>query len=79
MNLKVKKVYECDINELRFNHYNLNSKQLKWMENFFKRKEFTLKKDNSMKKFKQILFKNKKPENTRVFNKNYNISEYCIK
>lgn len=78
MNLKKNKVYKCDINELRFNHYNLNASQFKWMQSFFKKKNFLLKKDNSMKKFKKILYKNEKPENTRVFNKNYRIDTFCI-
>jgi mannosyltransferase OCH1-like enzyme len=78
MNLKKDNVYNCDINELRFNHYNLNAKQFKWMQRFFKKKNFLLKKDNSMKKFKIILYKNKKPEKLRRYN-NININKCSLK
>ena len=43
--------YTCDIMELRFNHYNINKKQIEWMKGFFKKDSFLNKKDNSMNIF----------------------------
>ena len=46
------KLYDCkDINEIRFNHYNLNKQKLEWMKNFFNKKEFEFEIDNSMNKY----------------------------
>ena len=46
------KLYDCkDINEIRFNHYNLNKQKLEWMKDFFNKKEFEFEIDNSMNKY----------------------------
>jgi len=41
---------------LRFNHYNINNKQLQWMKGFYNRKEdFEQGKDDGMKRYRNIL------------------------
>ena len=45
---KYKKSHTQELDELRFNHYNINNTQIKWMQN-----KFTYGKDKSMKKFKK--------------------------
>ena len=49
--MKKKKYYNCDINELRFNHYNINKKQIEWMEYYFKKSDFEEEVDKSMRKY----------------------------
>jgi hypothetical protein len=44
-----------NIDEIRFNHYNVNKKKLEWMKEYFKKNNFEIEKDNSMKKFKNIV------------------------
>lgn len=47
-----------DINTLRFNHYNLNKKQLSWMEKFYK-KSFEIKDlDTGFSKYEKMLLSN---------------------
>ena len=51
-----KKIIDIKNEILRFNHYNVNEKQLNWMTNFYKlNKKFKLNSiDNSMKRYKYI-------------------------
>lgn len=52
---KKKEIIEQDI--LRFNHYNVNPTQLKWMENFYKVKEFKLSdRDTGMRKYQDYIY-----------------------
>ena len=54
-NFKVKnKTYTADRDEFRFNHYNINDKQLKWMKGFYKSPvDFTLNSiDKGMEQYK---------------------------
>ena len=67
----------CKKNIIRFNHYNVNKKQLLWMQNFYKKKIFNYSKD--------FLLKNKnrnvKNNNLKYLNKKYinqNKDKYCI-
>lgn len=56
-NIKVnneKQYNSKNIDEIRFNHYNVNKKKLEWMKGYFKN-NFEIEKDNSMKKFKNIV------------------------
>lgn len=43
-----------NIDEIRFNHYNVNKKTIEWMKGYFKKNNFEVEKDNSMKRFKNI-------------------------
>ena len=63
------KSHLCDLNELRFNHYNVNNIQIDWMKGFLKKNYFEHGKDNSMKKFKYLLKKYNIPKHK--FNKKY--------
>ena len=42
-------------NILRFNHYNVNKRQIEWMKGYFKRDNFQYGKDTSMSKYKKII------------------------
>ena len=44
-----------NIDEIRFNHYNVNKKTIEWMKGYFKKNNFEVEKDNSMKRFKNII------------------------
>ena len=54
----------CELNELRFNHYNVSTTQINWMKDFLKKDTFEHGKDNSMKKFKYLVKKYNIPEHT---------------
>jgi hypothetical protein len=48
--LKNMNSYKCDVDMMRFNHYNVNKKQVKWMHEWFKtNKPFKITKDTSLK------------------------------
>ena len=51
------KTHLCELNELRFNHYNVNNTQINWMKGFLKKDIFEHGKDNSMNKFKYLIEK----------------------
>ena len=42
-------------NVLRFNHYNINKKQIEWMKNYFKKDKFEFGRDTSMTKYKKLI------------------------
>lgn len=75
------KVMNTDINEIRFNHYNINKKQIEWMKNFFNKTSFDHGKDYSMLLFKNKilnhpLYKKNNFINMEYFNKNRNNFSY---
>jgi len=81
-NIQVKdlKAYNCDVDVLRFNHYNINIKQVDWMKGFFKTNQFKSGKDQSMKKYKTPLCEKLNQE--RKYNKQFyqeNKNKYCYK
>ena len=44
------KIETLEIDVLRFNHYNVNTKQIDWMKKFYKMNEFNFTTDNSLQK-----------------------------
>ena len=48
MKIKRGREIDMDLNELRFNHYNVNPKLLVWMKDWYDRKDFQYSKDTSM-------------------------------
>ena len=49
------KTIKLDQQILRFNHYNINKKQIEWMKTFFNQNNFKSGKDNSMSRYKNII------------------------
>lgn len=49
------KLYIFDTNILRFNHYNVNKKQIEWMKGFYKQETFDISTDNSLNRYANIL------------------------
>ena len=50
INVKNEKLYDSkNIEDIRFNHYNLNFNKLKWMKDYFNKKNFEREYDDSMK------------------------------
>lgn len=81
-NIQVKNIksHNCDVNKLRFNHYNINTKQVDWMKGWFKINKFKSGKDNTMKKYKTPLCEKLNQE--RKYNKQFyqeNKNKYCYK
>ena len=64
-----------NIDELCFNHYNINKKQINWMKGFFKKDSFKSGKDTENKYNTDI--NNKKMFNLKYYNKVKN--DYCYK
>jgi hypothetical protein len=67
----------CKANMIRFNHYNINKKQIIWMKNYYNKTGFNYSKDFSLKKYNKHL----KNNNLRYLNKKYirqNKHKYCI-
>ncbi len=78
ISLKNNKQKNCNQDELRFNHYNINIKQIDWMKGFFRTDKFKSGKDHSMKKFKTPLCE--KINQERKYNKQFfqeNKNKYC--
>jgi hypothetical protein len=69
ISLKSNNYCTCNLNELRFNHYNVNNIQIDWMKGFFNKDIFEHGKDNTMKKFNYLLKKYNIPNH--VYNKQY--------
>lgn len=63
------KTHTASLNELRFNHYNANNKQINWMKGFFKKDKFENDKDTTMKKFNYLINKYNIPKHK--YNKGY--------
>lgn len=73
--------FNASINELYFNHYNVNKKQIDWMKDYFKKDSFITKKDNNLNKYKDKLY-----DLNLLLNRNYDKNyfeilkkEYCYK
>jgi hypothetical protein len=55
INITNGKTIKLDEKILRFNHYNINKKQIEWMKTFFNQNNFKSGKDNSMSRYKNII------------------------
>jgi len=52
------KIIEAPLDTLRFNHYNVNKKQIEWMKNFYKKpdiNDFTYGNDNTLYRYSNII------------------------
>jgi hypothetical protein len=64
----------------RFNHYNVNAKQLEWMKNYFSTDTFNFTTDNSLQRYKNIIYKecnNKCSNINNIINYNKIDSSLC--
>jgi hypothetical protein len=75
----------CKMDDLRYNHFNVNKKQVDYMKSFFKINELNLHKDSSMLKYKEYMDKECKNK-CGNYNKYINeeklidtINQVCIK
>ena len=68
--LKKEITFNASINDLYFNHYNVNKTQIDWMKGFFKKDSFITKKDNSLNNYKDKLYDFNLLSN-RKYDKNY--------
>ena len=66
------KTHTASLNELRFNHYNVNNKQISWMKGFLKKDKFENDKDTTMKKFNYLINKYNIPKHK------YNMGYYNL-
>ena len=48
-------IINVQLDEFRFNHYNVNKKQIEWMRGFYNQDKFDYGIDNSMERYKNIL------------------------
>jgi hypothetical protein len=74
----------CKMDDLRFNHFNINKKQVEYMKSFFKMTELNLHKDSSMLKYKDVIdkeCKDKCSDNNKFINEENmtdTINKVCI-
>jgi hypothetical protein len=57
LTISTKNIISCHEDDIRFNHYNVNSEQLKFMKGYFKKESFEYSKDSSMLRYKEIIDK----------------------
>ncbi len=60
-------ILSVPIDDFRFNHYNMNKKQLDYMKKFYNKDSFNFSKDNSLLKYKDIIEKCTKCSNKNKF------------
>lgn len=81
------KIIEAPLDTLRFNHYNINKKQIEWMKDFYNKQsinDFTYGNDNTMKRYNNIVkikCNNTCSNNTKFININDILKDYddlCI-
>ena len=66
-----------DIDTLRFNHYNVNAKQIEWMKNFYKMDNFNFASDSSLSRYKKYI--DEKCCNKNMIDYSKISSELCVK
>ncbi len=66
--------------DFRFNHYNVNNKQIEWMKGFYNKTDFDKGIDTSLLKYKNIIDKlcgDKCSDKNNIINNSYDLSNSC--
>jgi hypothetical protein len=74
LKITTKNVLYIPMDDFRFNHYNVNKKQLEYMKKFYKQDNFEITKDNSIIKYKEIIdnkCNNNCSDKNKYINENY--------
>jgi hypothetical protein len=78
--IKTNNIKKINIDDFRFNHYNVNNKQIEWMKGFYNKQTFDKGTDTSLLKYKNIIDKlcgDKCSDKNGFINNSYDLSNSC--
>jgi hypothetical protein len=74
-------IKKINIDDFRFNHYNVNKKQINWMKAYYKKTDFDKGNDTSLLRYKNIIDNkcgNNCSDKNNFINNSYNLDNVCL-